>query len=125
MQKHWRKWIGIAGAVLFTTTLQAAPAPAPSDGAPKGDAASGKKLYTMHGCWQCHGTVGQGARVGATLTPAPPFAVFMTELRSPAREMPPYMPKLLPDQDAADIYAYVKTFPASPDYKTIKLLNSD
>jgi hypothetical protein len=36
--------------------------------------------------------------------------------------MPPCTEKALPDKDAADIWAYVKTLPESPSAKDIPLL---
>jgi ubiquinol-cytochrome c reductase cytochrome c subunit len=119
-------WAGLTAAMLLAGGIAAhageAQPPGASPEAPKGDVANGKKLYTSDGCWQCHGTVGQGARTGPTLINPMPYAAYMVQLRSPSREMPPYEPKLLSDQEAADIYAYMKTFPEPPDYKTIKLL---
>jgi hypothetical protein len=38
--------------------------------------------------------------------------------------MPPYEAKVLPDQDVADIYAFVKQLPAPRDAKDIPLLNA-
>jgi hypothetical protein len=36
--------------------------------------------------------------------------------------MPPYREAVLPNDDLADIYAYLQSVPAVPDYKTIPLL---
>ena len=36
--------------------------------------------------------------------------------------MPPYTEKVLPEQDMADIYAYIQSVPKAPDFKTIPLL---
>ena len=109
-------------AVALTASFAVHAGEAQAPAAPKGDVASGKTLYTSMGCWQCHGTVGQGARTGPTLISPLPYAAYIVQLRAPSREMPPYEPKLLSDQQAADIYAYMKTFPEPPDHKTIKLL---
>ncbi len=112
--------------LLVSGIAQAGEAQKPSaPDAPKGDTANGKQLYMSDGCWQCHGTVGQGARTGPTLINPLPYAAYINQLRAPVREMPPYEAKLLSDQEAADIYAFMKTFPAPPDYKTIKLLQVD
>jgi hypothetical protein len=37
--------------------------------------------------------------------------------------MPPYSAKALPDQDLADIYAFLKSIPMPPKGKDIPLLN--
>src|SRR6516164_8655361 len=76
---------------------------------PKGDAASGKKVYLADGCYQCHGSVGQG---GLMTGQAPvlaqtkmPYAAFMRQLRNPINDIPPYPQNLLPEKEAADIFA--------------------
>ena len=98
--------------------------PAATDAkAPAGDAPSGKKLYTASGCYECHGTVAQGSpRTGPMLVTPLPFAAFIKQLRQPASEMPPYVAKVLSDQQVADIYAFIQTLPRPVDHKTIKLL---
>jgi hypothetical protein len=47
----------------------------------------------------------------------------MAALRHPRDDMPPYTAKVMPDQQVADIYAYVKTFPQPPNPDSIPLLN--
>ena len=37
--------------------------------------------------------------------------------------MPPYTEKVLPNDDLADIYAYLQSIPKPADYKSIPLLN--
>ena len=34
---------------------------------------NGKKVYMTVGCWQCHGTVGQGSVTGPKIGPDPPI----------------------------------------------------
>jgi hypothetical protein len=41
----------------------------------------------------------------------------------PAGQMPPYMPKVMPDSDLADVLSYLMTIPAPPPAKSIALLN--
>jgi mono/diheme cytochrome c family protein len=36
--------------------------------------------------------------------------------------MPPFTEQMLPEQDLADIHAYLRTIPASPNADTIPLL---
>lgn len=87
----------------------------------------GKVAYMQHGCWQCHGTVGQGSIAtsgGKPLAPDPlPWEAFSSFVRSTNRAMPPYSDKILTDGDLQDIYAYLQSIPKPPDAKTIPLLN--
>jgi hypothetical protein len=38
--------------------------------------------------------------------------------------MPPFREAILPNEDLADIYAYLQSIKPAPDWKTIPLLNS-
>jgi mono/diheme cytochrome c family protein len=95
-------------------------------GAFAADAAKGKKLFTeVHGCYQCHGTAGQGSPVtGPKLAPNPmPYEALSAFVRTTNRTMPPYSEAILPNADLADMYAYLQSVPASPDPKSIAILN--
>jgi mono/diheme cytochrome c family protein len=92
--------------------------------APRGDEQAGKQLFADKGCYSCHGFVGQGSREGPRLVPPLAFPAFVAQLRTPRLIMPPYTEALLPDQQAADIFAYLTNLPKPPDPKTIPLLNS-
>ena len=84
---------------------------APQNTAPKGDVAHGKKLYVADGCWQCHGYQGQGG-AGPKLAPAPlPYEAVFRQLRKPRGTMPVYSHVTTPDQDVADMYAYLQSIP--------------
>jgi mono/diheme cytochrome c family protein len=115
-----------AGALWGIAVLAAAPAMAQQgNGAPAGNASAGAEVYKADGCWECHGTVGQGGaitgpRLAAT---ALPYAAFLQQLRVPSNAMPPYEAKILSDADAANIYAYLKSLPAPQSAKDISLLN--
>ena len=88
-----------------------------------GDAANGKTAYIKTGCYQCHGFVGQGGAAGK-LAPNPmPYEAFANYVRTTNRAMPPYSEQILSDNELADIYSYVESIPAGPDYKSIPLLN--
>jgi mono/diheme cytochrome c family protein len=90
------------------------------------DAAKGKILFTQkYGCYQCHGTAGQGSPItGPKLAPDPkPYEVLSAFIRTSAREMPPYREAVLPEADLQDIYAYLQSIKPGPDYKSIPLLN--
>ena len=84
----------------------------------------GKVAYVKHGCWQCHGFVGQGAVTGPKLAPNPmPLPELAAIVRFTTGEMPPYQKALLSDEDLADIHAWLQSLPKAPDYKSIPLLN--
>lgn len=88
-----------------------------------GDAVRGKQLYGDVGCWQCHGTVGQGG-AGSRLAPSPmPIQAFAGYVRSPALEMPPYPAAILSAKDIVDIHAFLAAIPASPPPAGLKLLS--
>ncbi len=90
-------------------------------------AEKGKAAFMKYGCWQCHGTVGQGSPItsqGKVLAPDPtPYETFTAFVRSTNRAMPPYSEAVLPNEDLADIYAYLRSIPKPADYKSIPLLN--
>jgi mono/diheme cytochrome c family protein len=87
---------------------------------PKGDAAQGKTLFQVKGCYSCHGYVGQGSREGPRIAPPLAFPAFVQQLRTPRNIMPPYERALVTDQQAADIRAYLASLPKPPDPKTLK-----
>ena len=89
------------------------------------DAQKGKAAFMKYGCWQCHGTLGQGSPItGPKLAPNPmPYEAMVSFVRNSNRTMPPYKEQVLPNDDFADIYAYLQSIPASPDFKSIPLLN--
>jgi mono/diheme cytochrome c family protein len=95
-------------------------------GAFAASAEHGKAAFHQQGCWQCHGTEGQGSIVtsgGKRLAPNPlPWEAFSGFVRSTNRAMPPYSEKILSDGDLADIYAYLQSIPKPPDVNTIPLL---
>jgi len=96
--------------------------------APTGDASRGKDLYDRkYLCSACHGFSGQNG-VGARLVPMKlTQAAFMGYVRHPhdtPTGMPPYTAKVMPDQELADIYAYIKSLPDSTKKaKDIPILN--
>jgi mono/diheme cytochrome c family protein len=89
----------------------------------KGNAQSGKALFERNGCWQCHGYQGQGGNAGARLaqTKLSQAGFFNFVRNPPSGGMPPYRAKVMSDQELADVYAYVQTFPEPA--KNIPLLN--
>jgi mono/diheme cytochrome c family protein len=88
---------------------------------PSGDVANGKKLFVSYSCYSCHSFDGHGG-AGARLVPMKmPVAAFTAFVRNAGR-MPSFSPKVLTDGQLADIYAYLKTLPVSPDAKNIPLI---
>jgi len=103
-----------AGLILGSAAAQAA-----------GDAAKGKQDFMKYGCWQCHGTIGQGSPItGPKLAPDPlPLEAMSAFIRNSNRTMPPYREAVLPNQDLEDIHAYLSSIPKPADYKSIPLLS--
>jgi|SRR5579872_2700588 len=94
--------------------------------APAGNAQNGKKNFTSDGCYECHGLQGQGAtQTGAARIGPPMLSLesFLSYVRHPANQMPPYSIKAISDQDLTDIYVYLKSIPLPPKGKDIPLLN--
>jgi mono/diheme cytochrome c family protein len=91
-----------------------------------GNAGHGKELFVKYSCYACHGFSGQNGS-GARLVPMKfPQAGFIAYVRSPPRanQMPSYSAKALPDNDLADIYAYIRTLPDSaPPAASIPILS--
>jgi ubiquinol-cytochrome c reductase cytochrome c subunit len=88
------------------------------------DSANGKKLFLKYGCYECHGTVGQGTTAGARLAPKPlALTALVAYVRQPKGQMPPYTAKVVPDADLAAIRAYLASIPEPPPAKSIPLLN--
>jgi mono/diheme cytochrome c family protein len=80
--------------------------------APRGDAARGQKIFMKNMCYTCHGTAGQGGDRGSGPRIAYevwPWEGFVQQVRHPRESMPRYAPQFLPDQELADIYAYVSS----------------
>ena len=83
----------------------------------------GKQLYVKHGCWQCHGFVGQGGVAGPALAPKlMPLEAMTNFVRNSSRAMPPYREAILSNADMADIHAYLASIPKPADPKSIPLL---
>ena len=78
----------------------------------------GKALFMQHGCWECHGTLGQGSIAtsgGKRIAPDPlPWEAFSAFVRSTNRSMPPFSETILSEADLADIHAYLQSLPKPP-----------
>ena len=90
-------------------------------------AENGKAAFLKYGCWQCHGTQGQGSVAtsnGKVLAPDPlPYEAFSAFVRSTDGAMPPYSEKILPDEELTDIHAYLLSIPKAANYKSIPLIS--
>jgi ubiquinol-cytochrome c reductase cytochrome c subunit len=102
---------GLFGAMFAATAF------AQSGDAAKGDVDKGKALFLKNGCYECHGTVGQGG-TGPHIAPRTASIAY---IRKPAGQMPPYTAKVMSDQDLADVLAYLMSIPAPP--KGVGMLN--
>jgi len=114
----------LADAYAFLKSLQPAQ-PSTSAASLNGNGDNGKKIFMADGCYECHGTVGQGstqtggARIGP---PAISLDAMIQYVHHPTGQMPPYTDKVITDQQLADIYTYLKA-QQPPAAKDIPLLN--
>ncbi len=107
------------GAVLAPTLLAE-----PAAERVAGNAEKGKQPYYDHGCYACHGYRGIGKHniandVSGIMMNESVFLIFLrarSELNPPLpfQGMPHYPESSLPDAEALDIYAYIKTFSDDP-----------
>jgi ubiquinol-cytochrome c reductase cytochrome c subunit len=103
--------------LLFAAVAIAAPAHAAQSQAERG-----AELFRRVGCWQCHGTVGQGGDAGPRLAPNPlPAEAMAAYVRRP-REMPPYNRSVLSDADVHAIRAYLATINPPPPVDSLEAL---
>jgi mono/diheme cytochrome c family protein len=89
-------------------------------------AKNGQRLYADFGCYECHNGEGQGSvsTGGSRLGPPEiPFAAFVSYVRQPTNQMPPYTAKVVSDAELADIYAFLRSLPKPLPSKDIPLLN--
>ncbi len=109
----------VAAAALVVTTAASAADRAPS-------VARGKATYLRVGCFECHGTQGQGGGGGATLAPNPlPEEALSNFVRNTTSfRMPAYSPAVLTDGDLADIHAYLSSIPKAPSPDSIAILKN-
>ena len=92
--------------------------------APRGNAENGKVLFAEIGCYQCHGREAQGSpATGPRLNQNPiTFTRFVSYIRKPTGEMPPYTEKVVTEQQAADIFAFLQSLPKPPAVESVPLL---
>ena len=79
-------------------------------GTPQGNAADGGRWFSMNHCNGCHGENGSGGRGPAIAGIDLGFRRFLGKLRNPeSMVMPPFPVNKVSDQDAADIYLWLRT----------------
>ena len=85
---------------------------------------NGKRLFEAKACYECHGWRGQGGLAGARLAQTKlNLQAFRNIIRNPPpSNMPPYRAAVLTDQEVADLFAYVQSFPAPEPVERIPLL---
>ena len=129
----------LLGAQAPAGSQSPAPGAARGDAIAPGDASNGKALYLAHQCWACHGYNGEtGTRLlqedGTFVARLLTAGGFINFIRVPRPgqappigstvSMPSYGIASLPNQQAADLFAYIKTFkPTQPALKDIPLLS--
>jgi mono/diheme cytochrome c family protein len=115
-QAGWLLLVAVIASVLVTNMVAGAPATP--------NAANGRRLFEKDGCYQCHGYAGQGGRDGARLAATAMNAQsFVRYVRGPFGAMPAFTAKVLPDEELADIYAYLKSLPTAAAAKDIPALS--
>jgi ubiquinol-cytochrome c reductase cytochrome c subunit len=86
----------------------------------------GQALYLRVGCYECHGTVGQGGIAGARIVPLTlPWLGFQLYVRRPAGQMPRFSQQVLSDAQLADIFAFISSVPQSRSAADIPLLGAE
>lgn len=99
------------GGILLLFSVTAALLLSACNG-PKGDAEAGKRWYAMHNCASCHGDKANNGRAKHLASIKMGFSPFVRILRKPySPSMPPFTEDKLSEQDAADIYAWLKSMP--------------
>ena len=106
----------VAAFAFLAGSVAAAQTPA------TGTAQQGKDLYVKYSCYACHGYDGHGG-AGARLVPLAMTVTRFTAYVHNPRRMPPYTDKVLSDAQLADLFAYIKSLPASPPADQIPLLS--
>jgi len=111
--------------LVIVAAVSGAALRAQAPAAPPGDAARGKTLFVDRGCWQCHGLAAQGGGIAGPRLAGrvPAWPAFSRYVRRPTEEMVPYTQKSLPDDELADIYAWLRAIPPPPPVSSIPQLN--
>jgi len=115
-------WFGKAALTVFLLA-QAGAAAAAEVSTPTDRQAADRRAYMSAGCYQCHGTVGQGG-VAPRLAPQPPSLAALTAfVRNSPRNMPAYDTRVLSDGELQQIGDYLASVEAGPAPGQIRQLN--
>lgn len=89
-----------------------------------GDPDSGASVYYEHGCYGCHGYNGTGKtplanNVSGVMVSEDVFLLFLRQRADrnpvlPDKSMPNYAVEALSDEQAVNVYAYIKTLTDDP-----------
>jgi mono/diheme cytochrome c family protein len=113
----------LAGVYAFLKSLTP---PAKHEAPTAANTKNGQHLFTKYGCYECHGSEGQGSTQtgGSRLGPPQiPLSAFVSYVREPSGQMPPYTTKAASNAELADMYAFLQSLPQPPPSKAIPLLN--
>lgn len=113
----------LADVYAFLQTLKS---PAKPETATAANPGNGQRLFVKDGCYECHGYLGQGSTsTGGTRLGPPkiPLSAFVSYVREPSGQMPPYIAKVISNEDLAEIYNFLKSVPPPPPLKSIAILN--
>jgi mono/diheme cytochrome c family protein len=109
---------------LFSVVLAGVAVAQVALGPVTGDVDKGKDLYYAQGCYGCHGYNGIGRKnlandVSGIMSNEQVFLIYLRAREDqnplfPTQSMPNYPVTSLPDEQARDIYAYIRTFKDSP-----------
>ena len=113
----------LADVYAFLQTLKP---PAKHEPTTAANPSSGQRLFVKDGCYECHGYLGQGSTsTGGTRLGPPqiPLSAFVSYVREPTGQMPPYTAKVISSEDLAEIYNFLKSVPPPPPLKSIQILN--
>ena len=126
--------MAVFGARLLAGTAGTANAQLPL-GEITGDAKVGKQLYYDHACYACHGYTGETGHqmklIGSGFLLNEQTFIIYLRLRAeqnpilPSETMPNYPESSLSDEEAKDMYAYIRTFADNaPPLQDIPTLNA-
>jgi mono/diheme cytochrome c family protein len=110
---------------IYAFLQSSMPAPEPSTPAVS-NVVNGQRLYVSYGCSECHLSQGQGARStqGSRIGPPQmPVSAFVSYVRHPTGEMPPYTRKVLSDEQLQDIHSFLQSVSKPSPWRDIPLLN--
>jgi mono/diheme cytochrome c family protein len=97
---HWKNiLLALCGAAILAAC-----------GAPAGNAENGQRWYEMYNCSHCHGKNANDGKAMAIRNVNMGFSSFVGILRKPySPSMPKFSEEKISQQDAADIYAWLKS----------------